>query len=123
MRPAPDGASSRPPAEQVTLESSAFVLHQVIQWAREAGYGRVNVIGHSLGSIITTEAAATWPEDPSALVLTGVLHGWMMQIPDFSVFAAARLPGGQACDPGYIAVPAEMREHVLFRRGSGGDRV
>jgi pimeloyl-ACP methyl ester carboxylesterase len=69
------GDSSFPHAGEMTLAADVGALHRVVSWARAvAGFGDVNVIAHSLGSIVAADDAAAWPGDPTRLVLTGFLH-------------------------------------------------
>jgi pimeloyl-ACP methyl ester carboxylesterase len=69
------GKSSSPPSADLTINTDAAVLHQVIAWVRASEvYTDVNLIGHSLGSAIAMEDAGTWPDDVSKLVLTGILN-------------------------------------------------
>ncbi len=69
------GESSHPVSTDITATAQAYALHQVIAWTRQdQGYDTVNVIGHSIGSMIAAIDAGTWPGDPSALVLTGYLN-------------------------------------------------
>jgi pimeloyl-ACP methyl ester carboxylesterase len=77
------GQSSHPPADQVTIESNASVVHQVVQMLRGGSltvppFGRVRtqrvvLVGHSLGSVISIQEAGTY-HDVDAVVLTGVSH-------------------------------------------------
>ncbi len=65
------GKSSRPLSVGLTATSSAYTIHQAIQWLRhEKQLERVHLIGHSLGSAISVEEAATY-RDVDKLVLTG----------------------------------------------------
>jgi pimeloyl-ACP methyl ester carboxylesterase len=68
------GASSHPVSTEITIDTEAYVLHQIIGWLRsELGYGQVNSIGHSLGSVIAIQEAGSY-RDVSRLVVTGLLH-------------------------------------------------
>lgn len=68
------GASSKPLGTRLTLFSGGYVVHQVVEWVRHTqGYGRVDEVGHSLGSMIVAYAASKWPSDPTRVVLTGFL--------------------------------------------------
>ncbi|MEV6924018.1 alpha/beta fold hydrolase [Dactylosporangium sp. NPDC051485] len=68
------GASDRPPADQVTVVTEAFVAHQLVQQLRhDGGFRRVMGVGHSYGSAIWMVEAASH-HDVDALVLTGYLH-------------------------------------------------
>lgn len=71
------GRSSRPPSAEVTADSNAHVLHQVVQALRTGGFGpsfgTVIGVGHSYGSgVVLVEDAAH--HDLDGLVLTGMLH-------------------------------------------------
>jgi len=67
------GASSKPHTAALSITTQAFVLHQLVHWARERGFERINGIGHSLGSVTLTKTAATWP-DFDNVVVTGIIH-------------------------------------------------
>lgn len=65
------GKSSRPLSATFTSTSSAYTIHEAIQWLRlEKDFEKVHLIGHSLGSAISVEEAATY-HDVDKLVLTG----------------------------------------------------
>lgn len=93
------GESSHPASTSLTVQASAFVLHQVITYARGLGYRQVDLIGHSLGSIIAVQDAGTWPADPSRLVLTGLLH---VVTPNQDVALGDFYPAGQ--DPAFAGL-------------------
>src|SRR5262245_23992013 len=70
------GASSRPPADQVTIQANAFVTHQLVQALRNGRIGsfsKVILVGHSLGSGIALSEQAQYG-DANGLILTGFLH-------------------------------------------------
>jgi pimeloyl-ACP methyl ester carboxylesterase len=77
------GQSSHPPADAVTIDSNAYVVHQIVQALRSGSlvvpsFGRVRarrvaLVGHSLGSVISIAEAATYG-DVDGVVLTGVSH-------------------------------------------------
>lgn len=77
------GRSDRPPAAAVTIPSNAYVVHQIVQALRGGdlvvpSFGRiqaerVSLVGHSLGSVISIQEAATYG-DVDGVVLTGVSH-------------------------------------------------
>jgi len=77
------GQSDHPPAEAVTIEANAYVVHQIVQALRGGdlvvpSFGRVQaervaLIGHSLGSVISMQEAGTYG-DVDGVVLTGVTH-------------------------------------------------
>lgn len=68
------GASSHPNGITVTIQADAYALHQVIQHFRSAQqYTNVNIIGHSIGSMIAIEEVGNY-HDASSLVVTSALH-------------------------------------------------
>lgn len=67
------GKSSHPVSTAITETSDAYVLHQLLGMLQKLGYKKVNSIGHSYGSGIALEEAATYG-DITRLVLTGYLH-------------------------------------------------
>jgi pimeloyl-ACP methyl ester carboxylesterase len=77
------GESDHPPAESVTIDANAFVVHQLVQALRGGNlvvpsFGRIRaqrvaLVGHSLGSLISIAEAATYG-DVDGVVLTGVSH-------------------------------------------------
>lgn len=74
------GASSHPLSLEITIPAEAYVLHQIVTWLREVlGYGQVNLVGHSLGSVISEQEAGRY-RDVNRVVLTGLL-----QVPDVGI--------------------------------------
>lgn len=103
------GTSSHPPSDQITVNNEAYVLHQIVSWLRSSvDYSQVNLIGHSLGSVISIQEAGIY-QDASRVVVTGLLH-----VPDVGLgFAQTLLSlmhvavldrefAGQGLAPGYV---------------------
>jgi pimeloyl-ACP methyl ester carboxylesterase len=77
------GQSDHPPAAEVTIGANAHVVHQIVQELRGGdrivpAFGRIQadrvvLVGHSLGSVISIQEAATYG-DVDGVVLTGVSH-------------------------------------------------
>ena len=77
------GQSDHPPAADVTIGANAHVVHQIVQELRGGdrvvpSFGRIRaervaLVGHSLGSVISIQEAATYG-DVDGVVLTGVSH-------------------------------------------------
>ena len=111
------GDSSSPPSADLTIDTDAAVLHQVIAWVRASeGYTDVNLIGHSLGSIIATQDAGTWPGDVSKLVLTGILNEApptvAAAIADF--YPASSDPQFPDAGPGYLTTIPGVRGSLFY---------
>ncbi|MDQ2905033.1 MAG: alpha/beta hydrolase [Chloroflexota bacterium] len=73
------GASDHPLSQLVTIQSNAYVLHQLIQDLRAGQIGgrafqKIVVAGHSLGSAITIVEASSYPGDVDGVIITGFLH-------------------------------------------------
>jgi len=91
------GRSGHPPADAVTIDSNAFVVHQIVQALRGGdrvvpGFGRVRaervaLVGHSLGSLIAIDEAATYG-DVDGIALTGVSHTVTSHLGDVSFYPA-----------------------------------
>jgi pimeloyl-ACP methyl ester carboxylesterase len=103
------GKSSHPPSDQITINNEAYVLHQIVSWLHSStNYGQVNLIGHSLGSVISIQEAGIY-QDVSRVVVTGLLH-----VPNVGVGFAQTLLSlmhlaildpefiGQGLAPGYV---------------------
>jgi alpha-beta hydrolase superfamily lysophospholipase len=90
------GQSSRPArGSDADFDADVNGLHQVIQWLRPS-YDEVNVVGHSLGSVIAIDEAGRW-NDADRLVVTGLTHGHGL---GFLTLPAAIWPA--ALDPLFI---------------------
>jgi pimeloyl-ACP methyl ester carboxylesterase len=117
------GLSGYPHSTQLTAQRSAFVLHQVIAWARQRGYQQIDVVGHSLGSMIAALDAGTWPRDPTRLVLTGALHATIRRVAAGSavryLFPARQdlLFAGTGLDSGYLTTLPGRRQILFYRDG------
>jgi pimeloyl-ACP methyl ester carboxylesterase len=94
------GASSHPPSGQITIDTDAYVLHQIVDWLRgRFGYPQVNLVGHSLGSVISVQEAGRY-QDVNRVVLTGLL-----QLPDVGIHfitTLASLLYPAAADPQFL---------------------
>jgi len=77
------GASDHPPAAAVDIAANAYVVHQIVQALRGGelatpSFGRVRaervaLVGHSLGSLVSIQEAATYG-DVDGVALTGLTH-------------------------------------------------
>jgi pimeloyl-ACP methyl ester carboxylesterase len=68
------GQSTRPAkGRDADFKADVYALHQVIGWLR-GSFGEVNVVGHSLGSVVAVDETARY-NDADRLVVTGLTHG------------------------------------------------
>ena len=70
----------RPRDTEVTIPSNAFTIHQAISQLRSGTvdgvrYGKVVIVGHSLGSLISWYEAGTY-HDVDAVIASGILHSF-----------------------------------------------
>ncbi|HTE22042.1 MAG TPA: alpha/beta hydrolase [Candidatus Limnocylindria bacterium] len=80
--------SDRPPADQVTVQSNAHALHQVVQKLRDGSlsgteFSKVVLVGHSSGSAVAMYEAATYA-DVDGVILSGILHDGALPVEEFS---------------------------------------
>jgi pimeloyl-ACP methyl ester carboxylesterase len=71
-----NGASDRPDGSLVTVDANGFVVHQVVQALRAGqvgsqSFGKVIVVGHSMGSFTAIDYAGTFPGEADGIILTG----------------------------------------------------
>ena len=119
------GQSDRPPAAQVDIPANGHVVHQIVQALRGGdlvvpSFGRITaervvLVGHSLGSVISIQEAATYG-DVDGVVLTGVSHTVTPVINEiFAVLYPAnldpRLPG---VPDGYLTTLPGTRDIFYF---------
>jgi pimeloyl-ACP methyl ester carboxylesterase len=128
------GRSSHPAGSEVTLESNAYTVHQVVTALRGgaiAGHRFTTVLlaGHSYGSEIAKLEAALY-RDVDALVLTGSAHAIsptaeqllarLGQPVDQVPRLAAEVPAG---DTGYVTVQDAQRPEVMYNTTEADPRV
>ena len=111
------GQSDRPAGDAVTIESNAYVVHQIVQALRGGdlvvhSFGRIRadrvvLVGHSLGSVISIQEAATYG-DVDGIVLTGVSHTVTPALNDVQFYPPgldARFAGQGIPDGYFTTVP------------------
>ena len=100
------GASSHPLSTEITIGTEAYVLHQIVTWLHGSfGYSEVNLVGHSLGSVISIEEAGLY-HDVSRVVITGLLH-----LPDVGMGFAGTLESllyPAASDPRFTGLDLDL---------------
>ena len=74
-----NGASDHPDGNRVDIDANAFVVHQVVEALRAGdvasqSFGKVIVVGHSMGSMTTINYAGSYPGEADGIILTGFLH-------------------------------------------------
>lgn len=112
------GESSRPPAEQVTIQSNAEVVHQVVTMLKDGTLGafrNVVLVGRSLSGPIAFVEQATY-HDTDGLIVQSWRHH---QEPPFAEFAATFMPAQleprlRSTPPGYLTTKPGARARFFF---------
>ena len=121
------GQSDHPPAAEVTIGANAHTVHQIVQALRGGdlvvpAFGRIRakrvaLVGHSLGSLIAIEEAATYG-DVDGVVLTGLTH---TTTPALGELLATLTPAnldphfaGRDIPDGYLTTPPGGREAFYY---------
>ena len=112
------GTSSHPVSTLITLNSEAYILHQINTWLRTTEhFSQVNTIGHSYGAYIASVEAAQFT-DTNRLVLTGFLHADGEGIPEAltSLYPAFLDPqfATAGYDPGYLTTVPGARQSLFY---------
>ncbi|MBP2473311.1 pimeloyl-ACP methyl ester carboxylesterase [Crossiella equi] len=118
------GNSSRPPSVLVTALSQAGAVHEVVQGLRNGTYGRtfgkVVIVGHSVGSSISAIEAGTY-KDVDGVVLTGMTHSvnavnLTASLADLQL--ASLDPMFPGYDPGYMTSKPNRRQAMFHDPGA-----
>jgi pimeloyl-ACP methyl ester carboxylesterase len=126
------GQSTHPLNTQVTIPSNAYTIHQAIAELRAgtvdgARYGKVVIVGHSLGSLIALYEAATY-HDVDAVIASGILHSFdPLGVTKFvaTLYPAALDPRfrGHIVDPGYLTTLPGTRGQSFYYLPNTDPRV
>jgi pimeloyl-ACP methyl ester carboxylesterase len=108
------GSSSKPDGDSVDLDSVGRALTSVISIARQPGgpldavAGRVALVGHSLGAVVSIYTQASW-QAADFLIATGV---GALAPPGPTPFGAAVFD--DALSREYVSLPASARRRVFY---------
>ena len=125
------GTSSHPLSALVSMQTQAYVVHQVIQAARNGTVGprftRVILVGHSMGTAVTWREAAAYHDEDGLIStgnshlpsLTGVLLDSAMLYPAFLDPRFKRMH----LDAGYLTSVPGKRGEMFYNRADASAAV
>ena len=126
------GMSNHPLPELVTIQADAYVLHQIIQDLRSGkieGYAfpKVFLVGHSVGSAISIDEAATYA-DVNGVLLSGFLH--FVDPAVVTQLATDAYPAdldlhfqGLGLPPGYLTTVPNSRGQLFYDLSNASSQV
>ena len=115
------GASSHPESSQVTAQAAAFVAHQAVQALRNGSigrvqYGKVIIVGHSLGSVVVWLEASTYA-DVDGVIVTGAAHSITTKfLTANALYPAVKDPkfANSGLDSGYLTTIPDSRVTLFY---------
>jgi pimeloyl-ACP methyl ester carboxylesterase len=101
------GASGLPPGGLVTVDTSAYVVHQIVHSlhsgrASQSAFGKVILVGYSTGSAVAVMEASRYA-DVNGVILTGLFHTFA---PSAAVFGTLSSPAAADHKFAHRALPA-----------------
>ena len=116
------GKSSHPPSDKITVQSAAYVAHQIVQGLRSGSisgipFGKVIIVGHSLGSTAVWEEAITYG-DVDGVIVTGAAHSVTTQFLNANaLYPAVDDPkfANSGLDSGYLTTKPGVRSTLFYR--------
>src|SRR5271165_4995520 len=115
------GNSSHPPSDQVTVQSAAYVAHQIVQGLRSGSvtgiqFGKVIIVGHSLGSTAVWEEAISYA-DVDGVIITGAAHSITTKfLTANALYPAVDDPkfANSGLDTGYLTTVPGVRSTLFY---------
>jgi pimeloyl-ACP methyl ester carboxylesterase len=116
------GSSSHPSSTAVTIDSAAYVAHEVLQDLRNgripgARFDKVIVVGHSFGSYTAWQEETTY-HDAAGLIVTGAVHGQTVFETEIigDLYSASEDPrfAGSGLDAGYDTTVPGTRGTLFY---------
>jgi len=115
------GDSSHPPSEQLTTDAAAHVAHEIVQGLRSGfitgiPFGKVIIMGHSLGSVVVWEEAINY-RDVDGVIVTGAAHSITTKfLTSNALYPADKDPrfAHTGLDAGYLTTIPGTRTELYF---------
>jgi pimeloyl-ACP methyl ester carboxylesterase len=122
------GNSSHPASTSITFQTAAFVAHEIVQDLRQGTvgatkFGKVMLVGHSLGSGVAWLEASTY-QDVAGAITTGAEHTATVfaqnSLADFHPTNMDPKFAGSGLDSGYLTTVPGKRQ-LLFYNSADSD--
>ncbi|MBV9269150.1 MAG: alpha/beta fold hydrolase [Acidobacteriaceae bacterium] len=117
------GTSSHPPSDELTVQTVADVVHQIVERLRDGSiagvpFGKVIIVGHSLGSTVVWQEAISYG-DVDGMIVTGAAHSLTArfgQLAQTDFYPAAKDPkfAGSSLDSGYLTTVPNTRAALFY---------
>jgi pimeloyl-ACP methyl ester carboxylesterase len=115
------GNSSRPLSDQVTIDTAAFVAHQIVQALQNGSingiqFGKVIIVGHSLGSVVAWQESISYG-DVDGVIVTGAAHFLTSAFLDLILFYPAVMDpkfSETGLDNGYLTTIPGIRVDAFY---------
>lgn len=123
-----DGESTHPPGANLTWDTAARTVHQVVTALREGDLGtsfdKVILVGHSYGAVTSYRVAGRY-QDVDAMIVQGIAH--RVHMADLTARLVAQSPpamldpkfSGSGYDPLYVTTRKDARD--LFYENDNAD--
>ena len=126
------GESDHPVPELITIQTNAFMVHQVVQALRSGTiegirFGKVILVGHSMGTATAWEEASRY-NDVDGVINTGLLHNSDVNFiaRAFSnLYPASSDPQfqTQGLPPGYLTTQPGTRDELFYYPSNADPQV
>ena len=115
------GNSAIPPSGRMTIEAAAFVAHQIVEglrngWINGVQFGKVILVGHSLGSVVAWQEAISYG-DVDGVIVTGAAHFLTSAFLDLMPFYPAAMDpkfSDKSLDDGYLTTTPGIRAAAFY---------
>ena len=113
------GRSTHPPSSQATVDAGGWVIHQVVQALRAAGFAKVIEVSWSFGTFFSWLEVSRY-QDVDAAIFTGATHHLAVS-PALLRDALSLEPAGP--DPGYLTTQPGTRQRIFYDPGPAAPAV
>jgi hypothetical protein len=113
------GRSSHPLSSQATVDAGVWVIHQVVQALRAAGFAKVVEVSWSFGTFFSWLEVSRY-QDVDAAIFTGATHHLAVS-PALLRDALSLEPAGP--DPGYLTTQPGTRQRIFYDPGPADPAV